>query len=732
MSYHRDFHYNGAANHDLETKPSALMQPQRFGNYTLLSHLATGGMGELYLAQRTGVAGFSKQVVVKCLREELAIDQDFVEMFLDEGRLAGLLDHSNIVHLYELGEESGVLFMAMEYVPGKDLGELLDRHRKPLELPLALHVLCNVCEGLDFAHRATGPDGEPLRLVHRDINPANILISTAGAVKIADFGIAKAHQASRQATRAGVLKGKFGYLSPEQARGLPVDQRCDIYALGLLLFEITLARSAFGDGTDAQLLEAAAHGLLKQPQEIDPSYPAGLARIYRRATAWRPEDRYARVSDMLDDLLEFQMDQRMLVSPTKLAELVERHFASELSAERRALTPQRADKHRSQKRPPKANSAFTPAGRPAAISDPRTGFVRASESARTGFVRASESAPSQTRAGWKKNEPESDLDPFLADEFEIESVARRLQGGIDSGEQPHGATNRSAPATGLRRETTDLLSNAAISAEDFSTDEVSIDEPPSARDTAMTTDPHQQAQHASQQAQTLQQGLASSKTFELPENVLSPITAHPSETETVIHRARSLDSGEVTSLEIPSPPEGIDPELDEIAARDQEDARTMHFVQRDEPQLAPPQGGPSPLGASHPHAASSPALLGTDTSDVTLDKVPTDEGLLVAQTAFYTPSCDSLPRIDAQGTPISAASTETDTFAPLAFDPTVVARADSIFDPERVHDAPTAISVDTNTADVTEPEPRKRSWLVYLLVALIVLGLAGAAGYFSN
>jgi serine/threonine protein kinase len=307
------------------------MQQQRFGDYILRSHLNTGGMGELYLADREGVAGFSKQVVVKCLRDELASDEEFVEMFLAEGRLAGLLNHPNIVQLYELGEVDGSLFMAMEYVPGPDLAELLERVGSPFSQALALCIMTGVCEGLIYAHDAIGPNGQPLHLVHRDINPQNILVSQSGAVKIADFGIAKIQR--RSTTQTGVLKGKFRYLSPEQASGKPVDRRSDVFALGLLLFEVTLGCSAFPEGTDVQLLHAAALGLVRDPLDIDPAYPERLAAIFRRATALRKEDRYSSVARMLDDLLEYQRDQRILVSPVRLGELVRRYFADDLRSE---------------------------------------------------------------------------------------------------------------------------------------------------------------------------------------------------------------------------------------------------------------------------------------------------------------------------------------------------------------------------------------------------------------
>lgn len=313
------------------------MHPQRFGPYLLLEHLATGGMGEVFLATRGGVAGFSKPVVVKRLREDLASDDEFVEMFLDEGRLAAFLDHSNIVHIYELGEHDDMYFMAMEYVHGIDLGSLLHHLNGPLEIAEALYIMRNVCEGLAFAHDAVASNGNPLRLVHRDINPQNVLISHSGSVKIVDFGIAKVAERHRQ-TRAGVLKGKFGYLSPEQARGKPIDRRCDVYALGLLLFEMTTGYLAIPEGPEAKMLEAAAHGTLEQPDLLVPGYPRRLADIFRKATAYRPEDRYQSVSTMLEELQEYQMDERLLITPKGIADLVTTYFGDRLAKQQNLLS----------------------------------------------------------------------------------------------------------------------------------------------------------------------------------------------------------------------------------------------------------------------------------------------------------------------------------------------------------------------------------------------------------
>jgi serine/threonine protein kinase len=315
------------------------IEPEQFGPYFLVRHLATGGMGELYLAQREGVAGFSKQLVVKRIRPELATDREFVDMFLTEGRIAALLDHPNVVHISDLGEVGGIFYMAMEYIAGKDLGTLLQRAGGPLDLPEALHVMVSLCEGVAFAHNATDPEGRPLHLVHRDINPQNVLISYQGSVSITDFGIAKARAIPQRETRAGVLKGKFGYLAPEQARSGPVDSRTDIYALGLLLFETTTGQRAIPGNSDTELLYAAAEGLTQRPTTLARSYPPALERIYLIATETRPERRYQSARELQEALVAFQVEQRLVVTSSRLSELMQRLFATEWSEERRALTP---------------------------------------------------------------------------------------------------------------------------------------------------------------------------------------------------------------------------------------------------------------------------------------------------------------------------------------------------------------------------------------------------------
>jgi len=281
---------------------------ERCGRYELVQRLALGGMAEIFLARETGLAGFERLVIIKRVLPGLSSDTDFIDMFLDEARLAARLTHPNIVHIYELGEQEGTYFIAMEYVPGGDLFELLGQRSGGL-LPLgeSLHVISEVCAGLQFAHALAGPDGASLGVVHRDVTPKNVLLSVDGVIKVVDFGIAKA-RAKLSVTKPGDIKGTFSYMAPEQARGEAVDRRADVYAVGALLYRLTTGSPAYPQAGNA-LLSAVRSGQFAPPRSVNPNLPTPIEGIVLKAMAPRAGDRYATcgalrrdISDVLREL----------------------------------------------------------------------------------------------------------------------------------------------------------------------------------------------------------------------------------------------------------------------------------------------------------------------------------------------------------------------------------------------------------------------------------------------
>jgi serine/threonine protein kinase len=217
---------------------------ERLGRYTLDSKLAVGGMAEVFLATQSGPRGFEKVCVVKRMLPHLADEENFVRMFLDEARLAAQLNHPGIAQIFDFGEVNGSYFLAMEYVPGDSLRKIVKDHgRRGAFIPPAYcaRMVADAAAALHYAHNAVGTNGQPLKVIHRDVSPQNILLGSTGVVKLIDFGVAKARSAT-QKTAEGLVKGKFAYMSPEQIRGQPLDQRSDIFSLGLVLYELLATR----------------------------------------------------------------------------------------------------------------------------------------------------------------------------------------------------------------------------------------------------------------------------------------------------------------------------------------------------------------------------------------------------------------------------------------------------------------------------------------------------------
>src|SRR5256885_4656462 len=257
----------------------------RFGKYVLLKRIATGGMAELFLARQVGVAGFEKLVVVRRILEHLSTDHDFVSMFLDEARLASSLNHPNVVQVYDLGHEAGAYFMAMEFVAGHDLYSVARKaalQSAPIPPEVAARIVAGACAGLHAAHTKKNPQGQPLHIVHRDVSPANILVSYEGEVKVTDFGIAKADAQSVK-TRTGVVKGKFSYMSPEQIKSQPLDGRSDVFALGVTLHETLTARRLFRRDSELAVMHDILETVPPAPSSLRPGLPKELDAICARA-----------------------------------------------------------------------------------------------------------------------------------------------------------------------------------------------------------------------------------------------------------------------------------------------------------------------------------------------------------------------------------------------------------------------------------------------------------------
>lgn len=287
--------------------------PRPFGNkYTLLSHLAIGGMADVFLAQHKGPAGFEKECVIKRILPHLGMDQDFVQMFLDEARIAARLSHPNIVQIFDLGQVDGDYFLAMEFIDGVNLEQVLDAERAAgagaLRWPLAVRIVADVAAGLDHAHKSRDSAGRPLGLVHRDVSPSNIMLSWGGVSKILDFGIAKAVVSSvkRSRTEVGTIKGKIPYMSPEQLQGLPLDGRSDVFSLGVILYESLCGSRPFPADTAGQLTMQILHDEPRPLELLREDVPHRLREIVSRALAKRPEDRWQSARDLkkaLDILL---------------------------------------------------------------------------------------------------------------------------------------------------------------------------------------------------------------------------------------------------------------------------------------------------------------------------------------------------------------------------------------------------------------------------------------------
>lgn len=291
----------------VEPEPEQSSEPViEFGEYSLEERIGLGGMAEVWKARRQGVEGFEKRVAIKKILPQPAENQDFVDMFIDEAKLAAQLNHKNITHIYDLGKVDDDYFIAMEYVEGQNLRHLLDAGRKrdkPLPAGLALYIASRIADALDYAHRSKDFNNTELGLVHRDVSPQNVLISYEGDIKLCDFGIAKA-VSKISTTQMGALKGKLQYMSPEQAWGRPIDPRSDIFSTGTLLFEMLTGERLFTGESELAVLEAVRE--CETPERViqDPAIPSRVKGLLLKALAKETDERYETAGELLGGLEE--------------------------------------------------------------------------------------------------------------------------------------------------------------------------------------------------------------------------------------------------------------------------------------------------------------------------------------------------------------------------------------------------------------------------------------------
>ena len=300
--------------------------PPRLGPYELLQRIATGGMAEVYLAKRAGPHGFQKIVAVKRILPQLARDPDFTGMFVDEARVCAQLGHPNIVQVFDFGEHDGELYMAMEFVDGTTGARLIRAaaaSEEEIPLDACLHIALSVLRGLEYAHNARDEEGRPLNLVHRDVSPGNVLIDRSGAVKLTDFGIARATEVEPR-TEAGQLKGKLGYMSPEQVVGRTLDARSDLFTLGIVFAELVMLRPLFSGGTELDVLMRIRDADLTALDRSAARVPDDVKAVLYRALAKDPLLRYPTAAAFAEAIEELVRRRRLQVGPAKLAAWIEK------------------------------------------------------------------------------------------------------------------------------------------------------------------------------------------------------------------------------------------------------------------------------------------------------------------------------------------------------------------------------------------------------------------------
>jgi serine/threonine protein kinase len=307
---------------------------QVYGRYRLIKRLASGGMAEIYLAQEEGQE--RRPVVVKRILPHLAESPDFVKMFLNEARIAVHLNHPNIVQIFDLGEANGTYYLAMDYIHGEDVRRVwkrLEHLGRGMPVMLGCRIVIEACRALQYAHAQRDIAGAALGIVHRDVSPQNILLTFQGEVKLVDFGIAKA-ATQGPATRSGVLKGKYAYMSPEQAHGKRLDRRTDIFAAGVILWELVTGQRLFKRGNDIQTLNAVMACEVRPPSELNPKLPTDLDAVILKALAKDPDERYQEAGELQRALEGWLADHGLRAGPHEIGKFMRTVFADRLAQEK--------------------------------------------------------------------------------------------------------------------------------------------------------------------------------------------------------------------------------------------------------------------------------------------------------------------------------------------------------------------------------------------------------------
>ncbi len=315
-----------------------VFEPKQFGKYQLLDKIAVGGMAELFRAKLTGAQGFEKLIAIKRILPNLSGEENLLAAFIDEAKLAALLHHENIIQIYDFGSMDDQYFIAMEYLFGKDLRAISRTVRKKdqeLGLENILYIICRICAGLDYSHNLKDLHGKALSIIHRDINPQNILITYEGQVKIIDFGIAKAASHNTK-TRENLIKGKLAYMSPEQANGQAIDHRSDIFSTGIILYELLADRRMF-QGETMHVLSLVREAQYDPPEEVIPNLPPKLNAILHRALAKDPDERFRHAGEMLADIEEFMFELSLRPNARSFAGYMKELFEEEHAQEELAL-----------------------------------------------------------------------------------------------------------------------------------------------------------------------------------------------------------------------------------------------------------------------------------------------------------------------------------------------------------------------------------------------------------